>query len=415
MEQNVIASESIEKENPDLKNEFTSKIATKKPLREWGFEMAGLNRGEPTALESHLRWILQGHIVDESYNVEEEQNRRNKSTEAISSKEKEKSNLEYEKQHIAEVLIVDIEKQISSLQKQVETKKIELIEGRIVSNYSGMRFWLYASLCVFISTYLILFYASVIYASFFRSMLQMVNSGNADDVTLMLNSIFDVKGIFQWRIQNIFTYLGAFIFFGFGILPHIFMSEGSKFKIIKVLLAIVVCLVIDSLLAYKIDSGIHDLKTLVGIADKEWIWYKSINFYLVLAFGFGTYILWGIIYEAALHEYEKKNVNAKVEIEIINLKSKIRELEKEIINQKEVSKEIQKQIDFLKIEIENLKKKLELLFIRPEELKRNMEHFYAGWLAYLHGLNEQNAKIIPCEKVYRQFQENLTQSNIQQN
>jgi hypothetical protein len=50
--------------------------------------------------------------------------------------------------------------------------------------------------------------------------------------------------------------------------------------------------------------------------------------------------------------------------------------------------------------------------LRPEELKRNMEHFYAGWLAYLHGISEQNAKLIPCEVIYKQFHESI---NIHQN
>ena len=412
MEKITNEPEIMETAIPEPKNEFTVGKSTRKPLREWGFEVAGLNLGAPTALESHLRWIQQGHIVDETHNAEDEQNRKNKTAEEITRKEKEQNDIDKDKQHIKEVVITDKEKQISSHQSQIETKKIQLAEGKIKSNYSGMRFWLYATLCTFISFYLIFFYASVIHASFFRSMLQMVNSGNSDDVTLMLNSIFDTKGIFQWNTQLIFTYLGAFIFFGFGILPHIFVADGSKYKTLKVVAAIIICLVVDSLLAYKIDSGIHDLKTMVGIADKDWVWFKSINFYLVLAFGFGTYLLWGLIYEAALHEHEKKNINAKVEIEIIGLKEKIRELEKEIITQKEMAKEMQKQIDSLKLEIEKLRKQMEQSSLRPEELKRNMEHFYAGWLAYLYGMNEHNPKLVPCEAVYKRFQESInTQLN----
>jgi hypothetical protein len=165
--------------------------------------------------------------------------------------------------------------------------------------------------------------------------------------------------------------------------------------------------IVDSLLAYKIDIGIHDLKIMVGVADADWVWYKSINFYLVLAFGFGTYLLWGILYEAALTEHEKKNINARVEIEIIGLKEKIRELEKEIITQKELVKEMQKQLDALKLAIENLRKQMEQSSLKPEELKRNMEHFFAGWLAYLHGISEQNSKLVPCEVVYKKFQESI--------
>jgi len=394
------------------KKEFTeSKIITRKPLREWGFEEAGLNRGDSIALESHLRWIQQGHIVDETYNADEQIKRSTKVSEDISNKEKSQINIEKDKQHVSDVIIPDKDKLISILNKDIESKKIEIAEGRVASTFNGARFWLYATLSVLITFYLIFFYASAIYASFFRSMQQMVNSGSNDDVTLMLNSIFDVKGIFQLSPQLIFTYLGAFIFFGFGILPHIFLTENSKYKTIKVTLSIIICLIVDALLAYKIDSGIHELKLMMGLPDADWVWFKSINFYLVIAFGFGTYMLWGFLYEAALSEYEKKNVNVKAEIEIKGLKVKIREIENEILSLKEKIKDLQKQIDALTIEIKNLRELMEKAYLKPEELRRNMENFYAGWLGFLNGISENNMNKTSCELVYKKIQESLSETN----
>ena len=379
----------------------------RKLLREWGFEQAGLNRGDSTSLESHLRWIKEGHLVDESYQVEEENTRKSIVENQISEKEKDKTSKSQDIDHIQNVLIDDKETQKKMLVKDIEDKRIQLAKGMIDSNYSGARFWLYTILTTAISFYLILFYASVINSSFFRSMQQMVDGGTADDVTLMLNSIFDVKGIFQLGPKLFFVYLGAFIFFGFGILPHIFHNEKSKNSKLKVVLATVVCLIIDSLLAYKIDSGIHDLKLMMGVEDKAWIWYLSVNFYLVLAFGFGTYLLWGFLYEAALKESYKKNINAKVEIEIQGLKIKIRELEKEIIEQKENIKNMQKEMDSIKLEIENLKKQLEKASLKPEELRRNMEQFYSGWLAYLNASSENNSKKDSCCSIFNQFKNSL--------
>lgn len=391
-------------------NEFTTtKAANRKPLRDWGHEQAGLNRGDSAALESHLRWIREGHIVDETYNESEEMFRKKQIAMEILDKEKTKSGLDKDQQQIKEVVIPDKEKQIINLKSNIEEKKIQMAEGTIRSSYNGARFWLYTSLCFFISIYLIFFYSSAINASFFRNMQQMVNSGSNDDVSLMLNSIFDVKGIFTAGPQLIFTYLGAFIFFGFGILPHIFHHEKSKRSTVKVIMAVIICLVIDSLLAYKIDSGIYDLKTMMGIADTTWVWYKSVNFYLVLAFGFGTYLLWGFIYEASLTEHEKKNVNAKAEIEIKGLKKRIREIENEIIAKQADIMELQKQIDALKIEIEGLKKQLDQASLKPEELRRNMEQFYAGWLVFLNGTNEVNSHKESCAAIYKQFQESLKQ------
>ena len=405
MEQIIEQIENQKNVGSNSSQEFTSvKSINRKPLRDWGHEQAGLNRGDAAALECHLRWIREGHIVDETYNEHEEMFRKKQIGNEIIIKEKEKSDKDKDQQQIKVVVIADKEKQISQLKERVEEKKIQMAEGTIKSNFSSARFWLYTSLCFFISIYLIFFYSSAINASFFRNMQHMVNSGSNDDVSLMLNSIFDVKGIFTAGPQLIFTYLGAFIFFGFGILPHIFHHEKSKYSMVKVVTAIIVCLIIDSLLAYKIDSGIHDLKTMMGIADPTWVWYKSVNFYLVLAFGFGTYLLWGFIYEASLTEHEKKNVNAKAELEIKGLKKRIREIENEILLCHADILDLQKQIDSLKIEIEALKKQLDQASLKPEELRRNMEQFYAGWLVFLNGTNELNVNKELCVNVYKQFQ-----------
>ena len=60
--------------NSKAPEQFTS---IRKPLREWGFVEAGVNRGDPMALESNLRAIREGHLVDENHNAEEENKRKN--------------------------------------------------------------------------------------------------------------------------------------------------------------------------------------------------------------------------------------------------------------------------------------------------------------------------------------------------
>ena len=55
MEKITIESEVMETAIPEAQNEFTTGKSSRKPLRQWGFEVAGQNMGSPTALESHLR------------------------------------------------------------------------------------------------------------------------------------------------------------------------------------------------------------------------------------------------------------------------------------------------------------------------------------------------------------------------
>ena len=400
--------ENLSIETANEQKEFMApKTTTVKPLKDWGYCEAGLNQGDPLAFENRLRWIKAGHVVDESYDVDEELRRKKQLEAEMTVKETDKNGKEKDQQHIKEVIITDKENRIKQHRDNIEQKKILMAEGKILSLYNPARFWLYAVLCILISVYLIFFYASAMNAAFFRNMQQMVNNSSGDDVSLMLNSIFDAKGIFQPSAHLLFVYLGAFLFFGFGTLPHIF-HDGSKAQWLKISLAVLLCLAIDSLIAYKIDSGIHELKTMMGIADADWAWYRSVNFYLVLAFGFGTYMLWGFIYEAAIKEHEKKNVNAKAEIEIKGIKKRIREIENEVIKHKQEIAELQKGIDALKLLIDNLKKDLERALTKPETLLRNMENFYAGWLQYMNGANGNEAKIITCESIYKNFHQTLS-------
>ena len=401
-------SKNLAIETANEQKEFMPpKTSAIKPLKDWGYGEAGLNQGDPLAFENRLRWIKAGHVVDESYDVDEELRRKKQLEVEITVKETEKNGKERDQQHIKEVIITDKENRVKQHWDSIEQKKIMMAEGKILSLYNPARFWLYTLLGILISVYLIFFYASAMNASFFRNMQQMVNNSSGDDVSLMLNSIFDAKGIFQPSAHLLFVYLGAFLFFGFGTLPHIF-HDGSKWQWLKILLGVLLCLAIDSLIAYKIDSGIHELKGMLGIADATWAWYKSVNFYLVLAFGFGTYMLWGFIYEAAIKEHEKKNVNAKAEIEIKGIKKRIREIENEIIKHKLDMAELQKQIDALKLTIDNLKKDLERALTKPETLLRNMENFYAGWLQYMNGTNGNETKRIDCENIYRNFHQILS-------
>lgn len=400
-------TEKLSTETVSEQKEFTSpKSPEVKPLKDWGFSEAGLNQGDTIAFENRLRWIKAGHVVDESYDIDEELRRKKQLEAEVVTKTSEKNGKEKDQQHIKEVLIIDKENQVKRYKDNIEQKKIQMAEGRIRSLYNPARFWLFSFLCFMIAVYLIFFYASAMNAAFFRNMQQMVNNSSGDDVSLMLNSIFDAKGIFQASPHLLFVYLGAFLFFGFGLLPHIF-HDGSKGQWFKIALATLVCLAIDSLIAYKIDSGIHELKGMMGIADIGWAWYKSVNFYLVLAFGFGTYLLWGFMYEAAIKEHGKKNVNAKAEIEIKGIKKRIREVENEIIKLKLEINELQKSIDSLRLVIENLKKDLEKALTKPETLLRNMENFYAGWLQFLNGSSNNETKRLSCENIYKNFHQSL--------
>ncbi|MBK9023822.1 MAG: hypothetical protein IPL69_07575 [Saprospiraceae bacterium] len=242
---------------------------------------------------------------------------------------------------------------------------------------------------------------------FFRDMGEVITGSSTSDISMLMGSIFDAKRYIQVKSKSIVHLPGVSNIFIARIDTTYF--KGSSFYAIKAGSVILLCLLIDGLLAYKIDSGIHEMKTMMGIEDPSWIWYKSINFYLVIVFGFVAYILFGIMYEAVMKEWSKRNINAVVELEIKNLKSIIRGLEKEIIQHKVELKELKKQVDELILLIKNLTKELERVLTKPETLKRNMENFYAGWLTYLNGSEALEERKFECDRIYQRFNQPTSQ------
>lgn len=233
METENTQKENLSTDSDNLQREFiTSKPVIAKSLKDWGYGEAGLNKGEPIAFENRLRWIKAGHIVDESYNVDEELRRKKELDNEITAKVTERSGKETDKLRIKDVIIASKEEHIKKHQANIESKNAEVAEGKAKSQYLPVRFWLYTALCALISVYLIFFYASAMNAAFFRSMQQTVNSNSGDDISLMLNSIFDAKGIFQASAHLLFVYLGSSLFLALAPFRIFFMMalNGNRLK-----------------------------------------------------------------------------------------------------------------------------------------------------------------------------------------
>lgn len=91
----------------EQKEFITPKSLTTKSLKDWGHGEAGLNQGDSIAFENRLRWIKAGHVVDESYDVDEELRRKKQLEAEMTLKEAEKNAKEKDQQFIKEVIITD--------------------------------------------------------------------------------------------------------------------------------------------------------------------------------------------------------------------------------------------------------------------------------------------------------------------
>lgn len=391
---------------PPVQNENVISNSDSNPkkvkIHDYGYETAGLNRGEPFALKAHLGWIKEGHIVDEGYSEQEQLLGKKKVESNIREKEQERQSKESEKETIEGIKIPSAKEQIEETKEEIKQVKIDSVEKRIHSDFQPIRYYTYVALTIFLSFYLIFFYASAINSAFFRNASTLIaNAGQ--DITMLLDSIFDPKGIFKPNSSLIFTYFGAFLFFAIGLLPHGILNGENKNKRLYAGLMIAGAFIADALLAYKIDKGIHDLKLMAGLPDADWKFYASINFYLVLLFGFCAYLVWGTMYELILKEKTKKNTDIKAEIIITDLKKKLGDQKLELQQMQTRIKELEGEINGIKLQLEKLRKDLEAAMVNPDELARNLQSFYKGWLQYLNGSSELQAQKVQCEAVFTEF------------
>ena len=389
--------------NETLQNQIETiskeKVERVKSFKDFGFKRAGQNLGNCLSLKAHLNWIRDGHFVDETFNDNEEDLLRQQAEKKILSKGEEKEKIEGDKKTAVEVNKPSIERKIKDLNDEIQQTKIDLADKTLQTGYEPIKFIMYSALVIILSFYLLFFYASTIYAAFFRNNGSLIRTAGGD-IALYLDSIFDVKGIFTASPVLLIVYLGAFLFFAIGLIPH---NIEGKNKSYYVGLSLFGALVADSMLAYKIDLGIHNLKIMAGISDGEWHFYSSVNFYLVLLFGFAAYLVWGYMFEMMLKEKTKKSADIKAAIIIKGLKEEISLLRVELSNLETRIIELETQLKAIISQLEQLKKDLDKRMQNPDALSQNLTSFYMGWQQYLNNTTEFINEKDLCEQTFNEF------------
>ena len=404
--------------NATLQNQIETiskeKVERVKSFKDFGFKRAGQNLGNVLSLKAHLNWIRDGHFVDETFNGNEEHLLRQQAENKILSKDEEKEKIEGDKKTATEVNKPTIERKIKDLNDEIQQTRIDLADKTLQTGYEPIRHWSYVSLTILLTAYLIFFYSSSIYSAFFRNPESMIaNAGS--DITMLLDSIFDTKGIFTLSSALLFSYLGSFIFFAIGMAPHSILNGDGNFKKTKAAIIIFMAFIADSALAFKIDKGLHDLKMMAGVPDADWHFYTSINFYLVLLFGFAAYLVWGFMFEMMLKEKTKKSADIKAAIIIKGLKEEISLLRIELSNLEARIIELETQLKSIESQLEQLKKELEKRLQNPDALSQNLTSFYMGWQQYLNNTTEFINEKDLCEQTFNEFIQSQFQQVISAN
>ncbi len=423
-------------------------------IEQAGGESSRAAGGNSTTLRLHLNRIYQQQ-VENAGNQEAEKNRRSDALRLqmtgleghndtirvdITHKKQaktgfitQKENLENERKQKEDTQKKDIqrhEREITLLQAGDATP---LLRGGSGAG-TKLAFYLAAGILGALTIYLILFYISIIHGAFIldvkSAILAALKAGkNFEPVIINVEALpdtFNKHGI----LGVLFVSIATSLFLALGYLIHRFNEEKAVIKAISIYLF---TFVFDGFLAYTIVRNIYSANVSTGTPGYTKPWegimaFYSTDFYIILMAGFAVYIIWGIILEFAIKEYDKMdelNIGIKDrEQRIIHCNEVIettnKEYDEKMTNKQNEIDETQKLIDALNLKIEdNLTaiagKQRELdslphrIFINWADFENKVSHFVIGWLNWITNPMSHlpTSLVSECNQVKDNFLETL--------
>lgn len=290
-----------------------------------------------------------------------------------------------EKYASLEAQIQGVEKEIAETKEKLAQTSTDRALMEEKSSFSGVKFWTCLITVALVGAYLLLFYMSALNSALFKQ----IEFDNFDDLQALMNSIFDTAVLTDWLPQHPFIIMGAFLFMGFGMVPHMlksragFAEKSAGMQWLSITGAYVACFLVDALIAYKIDHNIHQTAYAMGMTNDEWIFWKSENFYIVLALGFGAYVVWGLFYDRLVEENNKRNPLNVLVLRARQLRSAIGDLEAKLITLNQSLAETEAGLRTKRSILKNLQDNSDQITFNPHAIRKNCNEYFSGFVTYI--------------------------------
>lgn len=222
------------------------------------------------------------------------------------------------KKNIQENKIPSLESKIPVLKNEIEDAKLEITPPPL-----RRRVWIEVLLLLFLSTYLFIFYSSIIYTILFgrEDAKEFMNiNGTMPDM-----EIFNSQAIQLALDKGIVTFL--FISF-FTVLPFVFgfLFHNIKDKKLTRWAYLLAAVLLDGLIAYLIAKNVYSIDYQAGREIEIWEPIKVFSiarFWIVLVLGAVPYLAWGALYEHITKQFDdvSRSVNhhrTKYRIQTLN-------------------------------------------------------------------------------------------------
>ncbi len=345
-------------------------------LYEFGYEKAGAVKGDPDVYAAHLDLIINGDLVEEPYKGFTEEEKKDRLKE-IKQLEKQKKELEASN--------ASIEDEIKEKEEKIEKHRQDLLKIRESrakdteklkeESFSPMKFSISLFILLFLTGYLFFFYVSAAYKALyvdFEAIAEGIASGAG--VGSIMPQSYELIEALQF---NFLLVLVPFVFYAFGWAFHVLLEMKSKVRIVYLSLLIGVTFIVDFLLAMIIHANIESAKELMGLTTEHWS--TSSTFYIILSFGFLVYIVWSILLDSMLREWDKKQVSKNIKKIIKHFQNDVKILESKLADTSAIEKQI---ADYRE----------DIATVMYGNLKKYVDQFSSGWMMFLSPSNMKDAK-----------------------
>lgn len=408
-------------------------------MAHFGREQAKLVNGDPQLLENYLFTLcdkddestaLRKEIYDKSKAIKDCQDQ-------IAAHQQVVADLNTK----AEVLANERERFVNDRKREIEEKRVEIrrirggdysLLGTSENPANSLAYWIAVPILLFLSIYLVLFYASVLYNAFFLDPMALVaeQSEGFDLFVAIANVEAFPQAYARYGILGaLFLFSGAFVFLSLGFLLYWFAQSKQSLWTYALYLF---TFLFDAFLAYEIVRKVY-ISEMLFMDKPDWAFgmaFGEMAFYIILMAGFGMYVAWGLLLKYVLEEYRKVLPavagRRRRRAEIGRLTREIKEAQQQFGHQLETVKAKaanieQQELRFRENEIERhkaqagaLREKLRLQLknsgLSAQELHTQVTAFYAGWCNGLReaaGPETAPAMLGQCHEHVTRFYKNM--------
>ena len=310
---------SLKKTNPIEKIEIKEedREAIRITYYQSGFAASIKATGKPITLKACLQNLF-GSFEDQCRKQELEQERLKQPY----KEEQEKHRTELKK---CETGFGIYEKKRDDVLVKMDKVKHDMVEVRNNPNVYGIdadkrpkaQFYIGLALLLPITLYLLVFYVSASYSSFFKVFTNDMLSAAIFDKDAFTNAFND-----SW-LEGLLVVTIPFVFMGLGYVLHMIQKGRGYKNNLKILVLYLLTFLFDGLLAYQIEKKIYEFnKTITSEPYDLKIAVTEAEFWMIIFAGFVVYIIWGLVFDFVMKEYEN----------IDKIKAFIRSRNEELVN-----------------------------------------------------------------------------------